>query len=674
MALSVDRPAAPQHLEEARVVARGGGEPSAPGEAHPRAVHVVPLPTRPGVGAHESALGVVPIDRDQPLTLLGRDEEARVTHPEGLGEALPQEAIERDPARALDDAPQHIGVVAVDPPLPGLCDEGEGAESIHRGADRLAFVGGVPPEAGGRAEPGGAIALGDDRIGAVGDPGGVGEEIEDRDLPLGRGDQRPGVTAGGDGGAREGGEPFRGRIAERDPALFDEHHDPSAHERLGLRGDAEDRVGGHRVVGLAIGPSDGLLVDHLAIAEHHRDRATDLRRVDLLLQIARESIEPRGIEGGARVELLEPQPRAQDVGRLPGVPMAIGGGDEAPVGHPLEPGVGAIPLVGVVLDADAILTRRPAEEIVPVADPGDPIPLGRAPLRHVAEGDEEAPIAGVLRGVAIPGELPREFARRAPRAALIGGGDDLRRRLATVLAQEEGEGAAIGGTDGPRFAEMEIAPAPDLGGLPPAAAAIGGADLEESEGPRRAAIRPEEAAVVVEEGEEGTVGHRDHGAHHDDPAPIADRGERGPGAPLVLARGDAGGVEPGEEDQAVAPLHRVGDAVDGRGLEGGGPVLRGGEALAPGAATIRAPLHEDGALPMPLGVDGEDRPAIPQEGGGDVPEVLARLAVDDGVAAGVAVEVDEGDPLGAGRSSEPEEPEEGSEGGEGDETWTGAAT
>lgn len=77
---------------------------------------------------------------------------------------------------------------------------------------------------------------------------------------------------------------------------------------------------------------------------------------------------------------------------------------------------------------------------------------------------------------------------------------------------------------------------------------------------------------------------------------------------------------------------------------------------------------------MPLGVDGEDRPAIPQEGGGDVPEVLARLAVDDGVAAGVAIEIDQGDPLGAGRSSEPEEPEEGSEGGEGDETWTGAAT
>lgn len=74
---------------------------------------------------------------------------------------------------------------------------------------------------------------------------------------------------------------------------------------------------------------------------------------------------------------------------------------------------------------------------------------------------------------------------------------------------------------------------------------------------------------------------------------------------------------------------------------------------------------------MPLGIDGEDRAAIAQQGGGDVAEVLARLAVDDGVAAGVAVEVDEGDPLGASWGGEPAEAEEGGEGGE---TSAGAAT
>ncbi len=73
---------------------------------------------------------------------------------------------------------------------------------------------------------------------------------------------------------------------------------------------------------------------------------------------------------------------------------------------------------------------------------------------------------------------------------------------------------------------------------------------------------------------------------------------------------------------------------------------------------------------MPLRVDRKDRAAVAQQGRGDMAEVLARLAIHDGVAARVAVEVDEGDPLGPGWGREPEEPEEGGESG--GETWTGA--
>ena len=61
----------------------------------------------------------------------------------------------------------------------GLGDEGQGTEAFHGFADRLVLIGGVPAGTGGGAEALFAIEVGHVGFGAVGDAGGVGEEVGD---------------------------------------------------------------------------------------------------------------------------------------------------------------------------------------------------------------------------------------------------------------------------------------------------------------------------------------------------------------------------------------------------------------------------------------------------------------------------------------------------------------
>ena len=72
-------------------------------------------------------------------------------------------------------------------------------------------------------------------------------------------------------------------VLEADLAFLDEHQDGDAGDGLGLRRDAEDRVGGHASAGFLVGPADGLLVDRLAVLQDQCDDAGDLAVVDVLL-------------------------------------------------------------------------------------------------------------------------------------------------------------------------------------------------------------------------------------------------------------------------------------------------------------------------------------------------------------------------------------------------------
>ena len=51
-----------------------------------------------------------------------------------------------------------------------------------------------------------------------------------------------------------------------------------------------------------------------------------------------------------------------------------------------------------------------------------------------------------------------------------------------------------------------------------------------------------------------------------------------------------------------------------------------------GIAGVAAALHNDGPAAVALGVDGDHRPAVLEQGGRGVAEVLAGLAIDDDLA------------------------------------------
>ena len=120
--------------------------------------------------------------------------------------------------------------------------------------------------------------------------------MADGDRSGGRGDDAPGVAPRCDGGARVGRNEPAHRVVERDLPFLDEHHDGDGRERLGLRGDAEHRVGCHASPAFLVRPADRALVRDLAIAEHQRDRARDAIAVHVLLEKAVDPMKPRGGE------------------------------------------------------------------------------------------------------------------------------------------------------------------------------------------------------------------------------------------------------------------------------------------------------------------------------------------------------------------------------------------
>src|SRR5262249_12494995 len=91
-------------------------------------------------------------------------EEPCVLHAERTGDPRADEFVERHARGALDDAPEDVGVVAVDPLGAGLGDERERRERLDRRANGLVFVGRVPPEPRRGPEASGLIRRRDGRL------------------------------------------------------------------------------------------------------------------------------------------------------------------------------------------------------------------------------------------------------------------------------------------------------------------------------------------------------------------------------------------------------------------------------------------------------------------------------------------------------------------------------
>src|SRR5205823_1182575 len=191
------------------------------------------------------------------------------------GDAHPDEPIERYARGALDDTAEDIGVVAIDPGLTGLGDERYRSEPLHRVADRLVLVGGIPPEPGSGPEPFSFVERCHVALRPVRNAGGVSQKVADGNGTLGWNDRDAAVIPKRHGGPGIGREESTHRVVDSDLALFDEGENRRGRDGLRLRGDAEDRVGPHAPPGLLVAPPDGALVHRLAVAEDQRDGAAN---------------------------------------------------------------------------------------------------------------------------------------------------------------------------------------------------------------------------------------------------------------------------------------------------------------------------------------------------------------------------------------------------------------
>ena len=188
--------------------------------------------------------------------------------------------------------PEDVRVVAIDERLAGLSDEGQGAQALHGFADRLVFVGGVPAVAGGRTEALGFVQGGDLRFRAVGDAGGVGEQVLDGDGTLG--------GNGGDAGSRPSPRRWSWlKVGMKWPTGSLRPILPSSTSaRIAVLVMALVCEAMRKMVlvviaaGLFVAPADGALVDRAPIAQDECDGAGDLVVIHVLLQEAVQARQP----------------------------------------------------------------------------------------------------------------------------------------------------------------------------------------------------------------------------------------------------------------------------------------------------------------------------------------------------------------------------------------------
>ena len=265
---------------------RGGDHAGATREALARPVDEVALALLSLAEARRLAIGIAAVHRGEARAFLGRQIEICVLQAQRPGDVRSDELVERHSRGLLDDAAENVGVVAVYETVAGLRDEGQRAEPFHAVADRLVLVREIKTITGCRAEALGFIQRGDLRFGAIGNAGGVRQQILERDGALGGSDRQPRavLVLGSHRGLGEGRDPLAGLVVEGELAFFHQLQDGHAGERLGLRGDAELCVHGHLAAGLLVRPAHGALIDRLAIAQHQRDHARQLAIVHVLIE------------------------------------------------------------------------------------------------------------------------------------------------------------------------------------------------------------------------------------------------------------------------------------------------------------------------------------------------------------------------------------------------------
>ena len=203
------------------------------------------------------------------------------------------------PDHTLDEAPDDVGRDRVVPRRPRI------EEERHRGEVRDGRRRGRCPAARPtRSRGAGRRVDGMAPLEAVGEPGGVGEEVPDADgLGRGTGDRRLGRTLDVDAGFGELREPPCHLVVQVEPPLLVEHHRGDRGHRLGHRVDPPDRVGSTGSAALDVAAPTAAHPRDLAVAPEHAEPAREPPAPHVLVEVGRDPREPGGVESaGGRVD------------------------------------------------------------------------------------------------------------------------------------------------------------------------------------------------------------------------------------------------------------------------------------------------------------------------------------------------------------------------------------
>ena len=270
-ACAVQRAAAQQHAQEARVVARRAAQPAAAGQEG-RAIAGRAL-----AGA-EAAIGWALVHRHQPRALGVGQGEAGIGHAERASDAGGQVVVDRHAARRLDSVANDVGGDAVVPARTGIEQQRKPREFID-----------IPRPARQAERRGGALELG--VPGVIAKAGGMGEQMAQRDR-AGGGAQHRHVAAEAvqHHWRREMRQHGGDRAIQAELALLNQLHRRHRGDRLGHRGDPEDVVGPQRPPAGEVGDAEAALVQQVAAGGGHGHGPSNCAGVDGAAQ--------GGIDGG----------------------------------------------------------------------------------------------------------------------------------------------------------------------------------------------------------------------------------------------------------------------------------------------------------------------------------------------------------------------------------------
>ena len=221
----------------------------------------------------ELAVGAAGMNARQARLLIGPQDEAGILHAERREDPLPHVAVERQAAHALDRLAGPVDVDAVLPLLAGVGD--------HRHLQGLELAGADAGDVGHLH-----VALDVLVPQVVAEAGRVGQQVTQRDRPLGR--PELGLALG-----IEALQHLRGaelhhdvadRLVETELALLDHLHGSDRGHRLGHRGDPEHRVRRHRCTAHEVALAEGAFVEDALVVGGERHDAGDIAGGDRAAQ------------------------------------------------------------------------------------------------------------------------------------------------------------------------------------------------------------------------------------------------------------------------------------------------------------------------------------------------------------------------------------------------------